>query len=78
MATRLAKLVPWYHVNKDRCGVLTVKQTKCKNSASWMARSGLNGSTEEVPACKPHADILRLEGWKIRAVRARRFNFDNI
>jgi hypothetical protein len=73
MATRkprVAKLVPHYHVPKDRCKVDTAKETQCKNSASFVATSGLNGSTETVPACKPHADILLLEGWKVRSVRA--------
>lgn len=74
---RTAKLVPWYHMNKDRCGVNTIKGPQCVNSASYMAKSGHNGSTEEVPACKPHADILRLEGWAIRMVRARRINLRN-
>lgn len=74
MATRKAKLVPWYHVNKDRCEVDTVAGTQCKNSASYVARSGLNGSTEELPACKPHADILLLDQevtWKIKPLQER-------
>ena len=69
--TRLEKLVPWYHKNKDRCGVDTIKRNQCVNSASFLATSGHNGSTEEVPACKPHADILRKEGWAVRAIRPR-------
>jgi hypothetical protein len=73
MSKRIAKLVPWYHVNKDRCKVDTAKETQCKNSASFVATSGLNGSTETIPACKPHADILLLEGWKVRERRARAF-----
>jgi hypothetical protein len=74
MAQRRARLVPWYHVNKDRCGVDTIAGNQCKNSASYLARSGLNGSTEDVPACKPHADILRMDPdktWKIRPVKER-------
>ena len=74
MAQRRAKLVPWYHVNKDQCGVDTVAGHQCKNSATFTARSGLNGSTEEVPACKPHADILRMDPerpWKIKRVKER-------
>jgi len=70
--SRTAKLVPWYHVNKDRCKVHTVRGPQCVNSASYTARSSLNGSTEEIPACKTHADMLLLEGWKVRQVRARR------
>ena len=75
MTKRFAKLVPWYHEAKDRCKVDTRQEIRCKNSASYMARSGLNGSNEELPACKPHADILRLEGWKVRRLRARRVTF---
>lgn len=74
MATRKAKLVPWYHVNKDRCKIATMVGHQCKNSASFMARSGMNGSSEELPACKPHADILRLDPtkpWKITRIRER-------
>jgi hypothetical protein len=69
---RIAKLVPWYHVPKDQCRVDTARDTQCKNSASFVATSGLNGSTETIPACKVHADILLLEGWKVRLRRARR------
>ena len=69
--SRKEKLTPWYHKNKDRCGVDTIRKSQCINSATFMATSGHNGSTEEVPACKPHADILRLEGWAIREVRPR-------
>jgi hypothetical protein len=74
MTTRRAKLVPYYHVPKDQCGVDTVAGNQCKNSASYTARSGMNGSTEEVPACKPHADILRLDQdkpWKVTRIRER-------
>jgi hypothetical protein len=70
---RMAKLVPWYHVNKDRCEVLTVRGPQCVNSASYTATTGQNGSTEKTAACKPHADMLLLDGWKVRLVRARRF-----
>jgi len=69
MTTRIARHVPWYHEVKDRCDINTIAGTRCKNSASYNARSGLNGSTEEKPACKPHADILRLAGWKVRKIR---------
>ncbi len=72
MATRKARLVPWYHVNKDRCEIDTKVGDQCKNSASYMARSGMNGSTQELPACKPHADILRLDPerpWKITRIK---------
>lgn len=72
MPTRMAKLVPWYHVNKDRCDIDTARGTRCVNSAIYLAKSGLNGSTEEKPACKTHADILRLEGWKVRTIRAKK------
>jgi hypothetical protein len=75
MRARKAKLVPWYHVNKDRCRVDTQKETQCSNSAIYIAQSGLNGSTETIPACKPHADILRLEGWTVRLRRARTVTF---
>lgn len=68
---RIGKLVPWYHVNKDRCEVLTVKGPQCVNSASYIATTGQNGSTEETPACKPHADMLLLDGWKVKLRRAR-------
>ena len=68
---RMAKLVPWYHQNKDRCEVLTVKGPQCVNSASYVATTGRNGSSEETAACKPHADILMLDGWKVRLRRAR-------
>jgi hypothetical protein len=74
MATRKAKLVPWYHVNKNRCKINTVAGYQCKNSASYTARSGLNGSTEELVACKPHADILLLDHettWKIKPIKER-------
>jgi hypothetical protein len=74
MSTRKAKLVPWYHVTKDQCEIDTIKGNQCKNSASYMARSGLNGSTEEKPACKPHADILRLDRdrhWRITRIKER-------
>jgi len=74
MSTRKAKLVPWYHVTKDQCEVDTKVGNQCKNSASFMARSGLNGSTEKLPACKPHADILRLDPdrtWKITPIKER-------
>ncbi|HWI70136.1 MAG TPA: hypothetical protein VNS88_17520 [Nitrospiraceae bacterium] len=69
MTMRKAKLVPWYHVNKDRCEVNTMAGDQCKNSASFTACSGLNGSTEELPACKPHADILEFDPertWRIK------------
>jgi hypothetical protein len=72
MTTRKAKLVPWYHVNKDRCDINTIAGPQCKNSASYSARSGLNGSTQEIPVCKPHADILELDRdrkWKIKRLR---------
>jgi len=72
MTTRMAKLVAWYHVNKARCKVDTLKGTQCVNSASFVATTSQNGSTEETPACKPHADILRLNGWRVRQVRTRR------
>ena len=75
MAERIEKLVPWYHKVKDQCGVLTVRGAQCKNSASYIARSGLNGSTETVPACKPHADILQLDPevtWKVKRLSERR------
>jgi hypothetical protein len=75
MSRRIAKLVPWYHQNKDRCRVDTRRETQCSNSASFIATSGLNGSTETIPACKPHADILRLDGWTVRARRARAVTF---
>jgi hypothetical protein len=74
MSKRKAKLVPWYHVNKDRCKIDTVAGHQCKNSASYTARSGMNGSTEELPACKPHADILLLDHereWKIKPIKER-------
>ena len=74
MTTRKAKLVPWYHEKKDQCGLDTRAGNQCKNSASYTARSGLNGSTEELPACKPHADILRLDperSWKIKPIKER-------
>jgi hypothetical protein len=74
MTTRKAKLVPWYHVNKFRCRIDTIAGNQCKNSASFMAESGMNGSSEKVPACKPHADILRLDRdkpWKIKPIRER-------
>ena len=72
MATRKAKLVPWYHVNKDRCEVDTVAGPQCKNSATFSAQSGMNGSTQKLPVCKPHADMLQLDHevkWVIRRVR---------
>lgn len=69
---RMAKLVPWYHQNKDRCEVDTVRGPQCVNSASYVATTGRNGSTEETAACKPHADMLSLDGWKVRLRRARR------
>jgi hypothetical protein len=72
MAERMEKLVPWYHKVKDRCSIDTIAGTLCKNSATYLARSGMNGSTEEKPACKPHADILRLNGWSVRTIRQRR------
>jgi len=74
MATRRAKLVPFYHVVKDQCGVNTIAGHQCKNSAIYTARSGLNGSTEEIPACKPHADILRMDPnkpWRIKRIKER-------
>jgi hypothetical protein len=74
MAKRKAKLVPWYHVTKDQCRINTVAGHRCKNSASYTARSGLNGSTEELPACKPHADMLLLDpdrSWRIKLIKER-------
>ncbi len=74
MSTRRAKLVPFYYVLKNQCEVDTRAGNQCKNSASYMARSGLNGSTEELPACKPHADILRLDPerpWRITRIKER-------
>jgi hypothetical protein len=69
---RTEKLVPWYHRNKDRCEVLTIKGPQCVNSASYIATTGKNGSSEETAACKPHADILALDGWKVKLRKARR------
>jgi hypothetical protein len=74
MTMRKAKLVPWYHVNKDRCEINTVSGPQCKNSASYSARSGKNGSTQEIPVCKPHADILQLDidcKWAVRRIHAK-------
>jgi hypothetical protein len=74
MTTRKARLVPWYHVPKEQCSIPTRIGTTCKNSASYVARSGLNGSTEELPACKPHADMLLLDPertWKIKRIKER-------
>lgn len=74
MSNRKAKLVPWYHVNKDRCDVNTIAGDQCKNSASYIARSGMNGSTQDIPACKTHAEILELDHdtkWKIKPILER-------
>jgi hypothetical protein len=74
MTQRRAKLVPYYHVKKDQCEVDTQRGTQCKNSAGYIARSGMNGSSQELPVCKTHGDMLRLDPelkWNIMVIRER-------
>ena len=63
---RIAKLVPWYHANKERCHV-TKKygdQERCTNSASY---EGVEDSRRYIKMCKTHAAMAEFPTRQIRA-----------
>lgn len=65
-STREAKLVPWYHVQKPPCVMLTVKSELCLSSASWVAVD-----RAELTLCKTHRDMMPDRAFKrIRPTRA--------
>lgn len=62
---RKRTLVPWYHVPKPRCITVTIAKTRCTYSASYQTPDG------QIQVCKIHADMLILEGVKLKPIRTR-------
>jgi hypothetical protein len=78
MTTRYAQLAPWYHLLKSRCSAQTIKKTRCLNSASWKVTGTKDKEGDELEVCKPHADMLALEGYQVTKIRARRVNLQRM
>jgi len=69
MPYRTRQQMPWYHQPKQRCGTTTQAGTQCLASASYRAEGNdLHG----FPCCKPHGDMLALEGYRVRKIPAPR------
>jgi hypothetical protein len=78
MTTRTAQLVPWYHVRKNRCSAQTIKKERCLNSAGWKVTGTKDKEGDELEVCKPHADMLALEGYKVAKIRPKRVNLQRM
>jgi hypothetical protein len=62
---RRQALAPWYHKPKDRCVTITLAQEQCSYSASYESVD----DSGRIKACKVHADMLILDGVKMRQIK---------